>query len=258
MKEKKLLKILITAVRYIMHKKNIAIILCGGKGTRLGKNTIKTNKALINYNGKPLIHYIINFLFKNNIDKIIIPYGYKGKDINNYIKKKFKNNRNIICFNAGVNTSREKRLKKSSEFIDINTRNIIILNGDSYYNFSLKKIIKQDNKNTVILICTKIMIKFGFVSKNTKNNKISFNYRATAFNELITSSKKINYFYSGLSIINSNFFFKNIHKVKDSFEEYLFNKAARKKQLRYVFDESKYFQVNTPEDLKNNINEKSN
>ena len=29
-------------------------------------------------------------------------------------------------------------------------------------------------------------------------------------------------------------------------------------QLRYVFDESKYFQVNTPEDLKNIINEKSN
>lgn len=239
-----------------MHKENTAIILCGGKGTRLGKNSIKSNKTLLKYKGKPLIHHIIYFLLKNNINKIIIPYGYKGKDVDNYIKKHFKSNKSIISFNAGVNTSREERLKKASKFINNNCKKIIILNGDSFYKFKLNKIINKFKKNTVNLICTKITLRFGFIIQNTLNNKIKFKYGNTSFRHFSNNSKNINYFYSGLSIIDTKFFFKNISYFKNSFEDYLFNKAAQKKQLGFIFDNNLFFQVNTQEDLKNYIDGK--
>ena len=132
-------------------KKVCAIILCGGKGTRLGNVGKKINKTLIKYKGHPLIYYIIKYLYKFKIDKIIIPYGYRGSQIKKYILKKF-NSKKIFPFNAGVNTSIDKRIKKSINLIEKEYDYVMILNGDSFYNFNLNKlfnskILKKKNLN---------------------------------------------------------------------------------------------------------------
>ena len=68
-----------------MRKNNIekicAIILCGGKGTRLGKVGKKINKTLIKYKGNPLIYYIIKYLFKN-YKKYYYPFNFLPVDFN--------------------------------------------------------------------------------------------------------------------------------------------------------------------------------
>ena len=48
-----------------------AVILCGGRGTRLGFLGKKTPKTLIKIQGKPILWYIINFLKNNNCESII-------------------------------------------------------------------------------------------------------------------------------------------------------------------------------------------
>ena len=48
-----------------------AIILCGGKGTRVSKYTKKMPKCLININGKPFLYYQLKYLKKNNISNVI-------------------------------------------------------------------------------------------------------------------------------------------------------------------------------------------
>ena len=54
-----------------MYKKRIAaIILCGGKGTRLGQKFKNTNKSLIKVEGKTLVSRNINYLRKNQISNI--------------------------------------------------------------------------------------------------------------------------------------------------------------------------------------------
>ena len=52
-----------------------AIVLCGGKGTRLGVLGKKIPKAMIKIQGKEIIWYIINILKKN---KSMFPY----RDVN--------------------------------------------------------------------------------------------------------------------------------------------------------------------------------
>ena len=71
--------------------KNIktAVILCGGKGTRLGIITKQIPKSLVKINSKPIIWYILKILKKNGFNQFILPIGYKGNLITKYLKKRF-------------------------------------------------------------------------------------------------------------------------------------------------------------------------
>ena len=59
-----------------------AIILAGGKGSRLGDITKKTPKPLIKVINKEFLFYLINFLKINNVDEIIVTTNYKKSFIN--------------------------------------------------------------------------------------------------------------------------------------------------------------------------------
>ena len=59
-----------------------AIILCGGKGTRLGEIGKKMPKTLVKVQEKPILWYILKSLKKNNFNHFILPVGF-----NNYSLK---------------------------------------------------------------------------------------------------------------------------------------------------------------------------
>ena len=67
-----------------------AVIFCGGRGSRLGSIGEKKNKSLLLVKNKPIIGHIIDQLLKAKIDKIILPLGYRGKDIKNILQKVFQ------------------------------------------------------------------------------------------------------------------------------------------------------------------------
>ena len=71
-----------------MKKFRTAVILCGGKGTRLGSIGKKTPKTLIKIQGKEILWYILKTLKKNKFNHVILPVGFKGNKIKNFIKKK--------------------------------------------------------------------------------------------------------------------------------------------------------------------------
>ena len=63
-----------------MKKKYIsAVILCGGKGTRLGVLGKKLPKTLVKVNNKPIIWYIIKFLEKIHLIILYCPWVTKAK-----------------------------------------------------------------------------------------------------------------------------------------------------------------------------------
>ena len=57
------------------------------------------------------------------------------------------------------------------------------------------------------------------------------------------------YFYSGICSIDKNFLLKNLSKIKDNFEIGLFNLAAKKNKLYFIYDDNSYFQINYNKDL---------
>ena len=79
-----------------------AVILCGGKGGRLGSLSKKIPKSLVNIQNYPILWFILNILKKNKFNHFILPIGYKGDQIKKFIKKKKKKK----------NTKEKKKKKK--------------------------------------------------------------------------------------------------------------------------------------------------
>lgn len=231
------------------------IILCGGLGVRIGKLGRYNNKTMLKINNKPILYYILKLLNKFDINDIYLPLGYKGDQI-----KKYLNERNIfkkLFFSfaqTGLNTSIENRLKKITNLIHKDINYLLILNGDSIYNLNidmmLKKIIKSNKK--IILYCSSLDFNYGNIKYTNKIKKFNKNLK---FNSFKLGSDNY-FFYSGLCLIEKDFFIKNISKANKDFEDFMFNKAISKNQLQIYTDSKSFFQVNTIKDylfLQNNI-----
>ena len=64
-----------------------AVVLCGGKGSRLGLLGKKIPKTLVKVQGKEILWYIIKYLKFSGFNRIILPIGYKGNQIKDFLKK---------------------------------------------------------------------------------------------------------------------------------------------------------------------------
>ena len=202
-----------------------AIILCGGKGTRLGQLGKKFPKTLIKIQGKPILWYILNSLKKNKFNHFILPVGYRGKQIREFIDKtKFKDF-NIDIINTGSNTTIAKRIYKVKKFVK--SENFVILNGDAIFETNLNKIFKNHviKKKDMSLICCETEADFGTVG--VINNKVINFERGLNFKSVNTNIKNFRaHVYSGMCIFNQKI-------LKKSFKNYLnFEKDFYPKLLR--------------------------
>src|SRR3989338_8959446 len=61
-----------------------AVILAGGKGTRLRPLTLHTPKALVDIQGKTITEWIFDLLKRHGITEVIITVGYLKEKIKKY------------------------------------------------------------------------------------------------------------------------------------------------------------------------------
>ncbi len=67
-----------------VNKVKKAIIMVGGKGTRLRPYTYEMPKALLPIQGKPMLVHVIEMLKSHGVDDIVLAIRYKGEQIKEY------------------------------------------------------------------------------------------------------------------------------------------------------------------------------
>ncbi len=191
-------------------KNPIAIILAGGKGTRLGRLTIKTPKPLLKINNKKFIDYLLFDIARFGFKKIIIVAGYKGSQFLPY--------KNKIILNSKIDLFIERELNGTSGAIyKIKNKihsDFFIFNGDTLFNF---------NYLDLLSLSKKIKLHKIYLSLRKKLCKDLKRYNSFKFlnKKLIPDKKKLN----KTMLINGGIAFckksilKNINKVGD-LEEY--------------------------------------
>ena len=154
-------------------KNRSAVILCGGKGTRLGVIGKKIPKTLVKIQGREILWYIVKMLKLYNFNHFVIPLGFKG----NLIKKFFKKNKNFNCkielINTGVNSGIGRRIFLAEK--EIKSENFLLLNGDAIFDFNIDKIFKNHEKNNfgISFISGEITYQYGTVG-TIKNKVVDF------------------------------------------------------------------------------------
>ena len=130
-----------------------AIILAGGKGTRLRPITDCIPKALVSVGGKPILEWQAIMLAKSGIKDIIIATGYKSDLIEDYVKsrKGFGSKITISCEKTPLGTG--GAIKKIAK--NIPGKSFIVLNGDILTDIRISDMFKMNNSLAAVQMPTK-------------------------------------------------------------------------------------------------------
>tara|TARA_A100001011_G_scaffold396952_1_gene496488 strand:- start:1829 stop:2518 length:690 start_codon:yes stop_codon:yes gene_type:complete len=212
-----------------------AIILSGGKGTRIKQYTKKIPKCLIKFNRKPFLYYQLRYLKNNGIDKVIISTGYYAEQIKSYLEN--KNFIDIKIINDGLKPlGTGGAVLKSLDYLK---DKFFIIYGDSYFNFDIKKLKKQEGLATMAV----------FENKNyyDKSNVI---FRKK--NKIIYSKKKLNTNFNfidyGATYLNKKVF-DNIKNKKFDLSE-LYEKISKKNMLNGYIVKKRFYEIGSYSGIK--------
>lgn len=130
-----------------------ALILCGGFATRLEPITLFVPKPLLPVGGRPIVDYIVENVVDAGVDRIIFSTNWKFDDQFEYWldhKKSagIKNRIKLVVEPATNNNEKFGAVKGISYTIDKAALHddLMIVAGDNYYKFDLRKMIDHFNK----------------------------------------------------------------------------------------------------------------
>ncbi len=153
-----------------------AIILCGGKGSRLGNLVAHVPKPMLEFLGRPYLMHLIRQIARMPIDEIILLAGYHGEQI----FEKFDGSViNGVSIKVVVESSTRGTLGALINSFDHLHENFLVLNGDTHLNIDfmgLSKFWISNNGSAQACMVT------GQVDENRRYGAVKFSgLHITAF-----------------------------------------------------------------------------
>ena len=214
------------------------VILCGGKGTRLGKLTKKTPKPLLKVTQFPLVYHIMINYHRYGVKNFILLTGYRHQDFEKYFKSlkeskiikktknscefkiKLKKEISVLIFNTGLNTLKKDRILKIKKKIENDIFFLTYGDGLGLVNIKQQYKFHLKSKKIVTLLGTNPPSRFGEI-KLKKNNVISLNEKPLMSQGLING---------GYMVLNKKIF-TFFTKIKKELEHGIINNLCKKGQV---------------------------
>lgn len=165
-----------------------AVILAGGKGTRMGALSEAVPKPLVNICGIPIIRRIIDFYVYWSVNRILICCGYRYQDFFSYLRTLGKaiginqenicsvtyNGCEVIAVNTGEGTGTGGRIKRVIEYVQ--TDCFFLTYGDGLSDVNLEELTLQHRQGNSIVTLTAVhpVSKFGVLQIDDHFQIINF------------------------------------------------------------------------------------
>ncbi len=218
-----------------------AIILAGGLGTRLRSVVSDVPKCMAPVAGKPFLHFVIEYLLKQGVDKFIFSLGYKSDMIIDYVNEQYPMlNKQYSIEEEPLGTGGAIRLacNLSTE------KDVLILNGDTLFNIDLEKLIAtHHHTNADCSLALKPMQDFDRYGVVELNKDLS-----------ITSFKEKQHYESGLInggvyALHVNAFIQEGLPQKFSFEKDYLEVYFDKRKMIGIIQDEYFIDIGIPEDF---------
>ncbi len=218
-----------------------AIILAGGLGKRLRAAVKKSPKPMALVNEQPFLSYVLNFLLRNNIPKVILAIGYMHEKIEAFYGSSYKE--------LQIEYSVEEKplgtggaLKQA--FSKISSQEILIMNGDTFFDVNIEAMFETHKKTeadlTIALKPMHYISRYGIV--NIEGTQIK------RFEE----KKKVDFGYINAGVyISRNTLFDAFDLPETfSFEEDFLKKYTSELNMHAHISDTYFIDIGVPEDYR--------
>lgn len=187
-----------------------AIILAGGRGTRLAEQTHSIPKPLVKVGGKPILVHIINKLVSEGVENIVIAGGYKvelikeyflsnefvfagdlnftedGKPIPHQSSPFARGLNNLIVADTGLNTNTAQRIKLATDYLE-EGEDFYMIYGDNVSDVDLSQVAKKlhNSSSLAVLTAVRYQERFGIIHVDKNNTVTKFAEKSMSQNEFI-------------------------------------------------------------------------
>jgi glucose-1-phosphate cytidylyltransferase len=168
-----------------------AVILAGGRGTRLTEETTLKPKPLVEANGQPLIWHIMQNYSRHGITDFIILSGYKGQQIREYFANFWLHQSDltfdletpnqevhkvrglpwkVTVLDTGIDTNTGGRIARLKGLLK---EDFLLTYGDGVSDIDIQKLIinHQNSNNLATLTAVQPPARFGAL--NLKGNQVT-------------------------------------------------------------------------------------
>lgn len=224
-----------------------ALILAGGKGTRLRPLTVYTPKPVVPVINRPFLLYQIEILRRAGVTDITLSLNYQPDKIEHILGHGAEYGVRIKYVTEPKPMGTAGAYKYASKYLDETT---IVLNGDILTDLIIAKVIKQHKEsNAEATLCLKPVQNpsdYGLVETDEQNRILRFLEKPTAE---ILESLSTNTINAGIYILEPSILDLIPENEKYSFEYNVFPEIlAQKKEFRaYIMEDSYWCDIGTPQ-----------
>jgi D-glycero-alpha-D-manno-heptose 1-phosphate guanylyltransferase len=187
-----------------------AIVLAGGFGTRLQSVISEVPKPMAPVNEKPFLKFILKYLQKNGVTRVVLSVGYKWEIIERYFGNRFDKMELVYSVEDEL-LGTGGAIKKALSLVKSN--NVFIINGDTFFNIKLSSLSLKEN--SLLQLSLKKMYNFNRYG----SVKVDESGRVVNFDE--KSFKKEGNINGGVYLLNTKIFENFNLPLKFSFEEFM-------------------------------------
>ncbi len=211
-----------------------AIILAGGFGTRLQSVVSDVPKPMAPINGKPFLEYLLDELYCQGFNKVVLAVGYKKEIIKNHFGNNYKNIE-IVYSVEDEPLGTGGCVKKAMELIDDDY--VFVLNGDTMFKIDFNKMTRT---NSLSIACKK-MSKFERYGNVIIDDSIIKSFEEKKYVDE-------GYINGGIYYLPKDFFKKYTLPMKFSMEKDVFEKYVDELEINAYISNDYFIDIGIPED----------
>ncbi|QFT89841.1 D-glycero-alpha-D-manno-heptose 1-phosphate guanylyltransferase [Bacillus sp. THAF10] len=213
-----------------------AVVLAGGRGTRLNPLTLRLPKPLVPLLNKPVMEYSLQLLKAQGIQEIIVTLQYMGERIKNYFGDGSKWGVNITYLEEQTPLGTAGGVKNAEHLLK---DPFIVISGDALTDFDLMAGVafhrKKHSLFTIFMKEVRKTEKFGVM-------KTDYHGQVTKFIEKpkqhASFSKKVN---TGIYIVDPSIFCLMKNDIEYDFSKDIFPKLIKNEMSLFGYKASGYW-----------------
>jgi len=225
-----------------------AVILAGGRGTRMLPITAAIPKPMIPVNGKPFLHYQLELLARFGLRRALLLVAYLGEQIEAYFGKGAGLGMDLTYSHEQEPLGTGGALKNAAVQLD---PHFVVLNGDTYLPIDYCALLQsfRAKNNSAMIVAYRPVAKASedLLSRLPKNLAVSVDGRVTAYRK--REPEGLTHIDAGVLVLRKEILDMISPRRKCSLEEEIFPQLIAQHRMEAWATTEAFYDMGTPAGL---------